>query len=177
MIHYLTDKLEVIGVSSSSKLDKHGPEMLIDGKPRKYFSSDEKERNEAWVQLKLLHSSTVKKVALTDIKYGGLNKQGKDQYRLRNLAIRVGDIEASVERVKRNTDEQGSFSRNYLCGTYEGPSSPGEKILIYCNKRSIGQYVIIHTINAEKTLMIGEVEIIGFEEPFGKIHDHKGYKY
>ena len=173
MIHYLTDKLEVIDVASSSELDKHGPEMLIDGNPRKYFSSDEKESNDAWVQLKLLHSSTVKKVALTDIKYGGLNKQGKDQYRLRNLAIRVGDIEASVERVKRNTDEQGSFSRNYLCGTYDGPSSRGEKILIHCDKRSIGQYVIIHTINVEKTLMIGEVEIIGFENPFGKIYDYK----
>ena len=147
--------------------------MLIDGNPRKYFSSDEKESNEAWVQLKLLHSSTVKTVTLTDIKYGGLNKQGKDQYRLRNLAVRVGDIETSAERVKRSTEEQGSFSRNYLCGAYEGPSSRGEKILIHCDKRSIGQYVIIHTINAEKTLMIGEVEIIGFEKPFGKIYDHK----
>ena len=167
----------MIDVASSSELDKHGPEMLIDGNPRKYFSSDGKESNEAWVQLKLLHSSTIMKVALTDIKYGGLNKQGKDQYRLRNLAIRVGDIEASVGREKRTTGEQGSFSKNYLCVNYEGPSSRGEKIVIHCNKRSIGQYVIIHTINAENTLMIGEVEIIGFEEPFGKIHDDKGYKY
>ena len=166
----------MIHVASSSELDKHGPEMLIDGNPGKYFSSDGKESNEAWVQLKLLHSSTVMKVTLTDIKYGGLNKQGKVQYRLRNLAIRVGDIEASVERVKRNADEQGSFSRNYLCGTYEGPSSRGEKIRIHCNKRTIGQYVIIHTINAEKNLMIGEVEIIGFEEQFGKIYDYKRYE-
>ena len=130
---------------------------VVDGDTESFFLSRTAMVTGEWIQLQLENVALVTKVVITESSFGRVDKASKkDEHRLRNIYIRVGDIETSK-------DDHSSIEKNELCGTFPGPGVKEEKIIVTCKpSASKGKFITVHKMD-QSILNIAEIEVIGKE--------------
>ena len=113
-----------------------------------------------WVQLQLENVALVTKVVIMDSSFGQVNRASKrDEHRLRNIQIRVGDV-------KTSKDDHSLIEKNVLCGKFPGPAMREEMIVVTCEPSALeGKYITVQKLE-QSILNIGEIEVIGKELAF-----------
>ena len=113
-----------------------------------------------WIQLQLENIALVSKVIITESSSSLIDRKNKkDEYRLRNVFVFVGNIEITQ-------DDRDLMDRNKICESYSGPGMIGEEIVLNCKPHAIeGQFVTIQKVD-HSVLNAGEIEVIGKEISF-----------
>ena len=153
-----SEKVGVLPIKESTALSEHplyGPENAVDNDTDTFFASSDNATINAWIQLELKNAGSVRSVQIT-------NREDCCGQRLKNMEVRFGNT--SVMKT-----EQVPISSNTVCGSFGGPGSDGELIVIDCNQTVEGKYVTIQTLDDTVTqINIAEVQVIGNETNAGK---------
>ena len=156
----ILDPLSILKVSSSSEDSEYFATNAIDGDPKTFFVSSPEITPDEWIQLQLENLALVSKVIITESSSSLIDKESKkDEYRLRNVYVFVGNIEIT-------NDDRNLMDRNEICESYPGPGMIEEKIVLTCKPSAIeGRFVTIQKLD-KSVLTVGEIEVIGKELSF-----------
>ena len=157
---FISDHLSISEVSSSSEDPKNIAINAIDGNFKTYYLSSTAIVTGEWVQLKLENVALVSKVVVTESAFQGIDKTNKkNDYRLKNLDVRVGNTQTT-------RDDHGLIDQNDVCATFSGPGMREEEIVLTCEPSAIkGQFVTVHKVD-QSILNIAEIKVIGKEMTF-----------